>query len=55
MNRIIAVLASVVFVFGCGYVVGHESHHTSPICIVINSDGNPAPSSCTNPNAYQVN
>jgi ABC-type enterochelin transport system permease subunit len=55
MNRIVAIIVSVVIVFGAGVVTENVTHRTAPICIVVNSDGNPAPSSCTNPNAYQVN
>jgi hypothetical protein len=55
VNRLIAVVASCIIVFGGGIAVGTQFHHNAPICIQINSDGNPAPSSCANPNSYQVN
>ena len=44
--------------FGMGFGLGWHEHtppKSAPICIVVHANGAPAPSSCDNPNSYQVN
>jgi hypothetical protein len=51
MRKVLASVVIAAAAFGVGFVV-HQP--PAPTCIVVNSDGNPAPASCSNPNSYQV-
>jgi hypothetical protein len=40
---------------GVGFAIRTYTYYAPTICIVVHSNGAPAPANCADPNSYQVN
>jgi len=54
MRKLAVVMVLAVSAFVGGAAVENSMNHTQATCIVVDPNGAPAPTSCANPNGYQV-
>lgn len=53
-HAVVSVLAAGLLGGTAGAAAVNWTQPDHAVCIVVNSDGNPAPASCANPNSYEV-